>query len=850
MASVAASDVAPIQTEVLVDGPFSAALLFWRARRGELRCSIIVKTTYALLPRLAPLVEPPDQLRTADLPWYGSRDKSIRTPSDLVPFKHSPEVMLVGHAYSPGKKPQRRLAVRLLVGDLDTALDVSAPRRFLPDGSLEEPLAARMPLAYEYASGGSDSDNPVGVDMGLVDAWGKRGAPSVLQLGAQISHPADSVEVAGWGPVAPSWPSRARRLRAEDRAWLADPAGTPMPAAFDVRFFQSAPHQHWLAGPIRPDERLVLENLSPSYERLVTNLERVVPYASVISSKELRVPLIADTLFIDTDRALVTMTWRGLVLVDERAPSLMVLVASTPGQGSMPPPADDRAAMLAEVETTRAETLPGGIPKMPLPFPMAAPNARSPSPDYDDDALPFRTPDADLSQTQARPAYRMTPVPPEPAAPPPPPAMIAAPEPPPPAAPSMHRAPEPPPPRPSFAATPVPAAPVAPTFGRPPGSSTPSPPSFGAPPAFGAAPEVSAPSPRSFGAALPPPPVRSGGASWAPPVEMKGRGVVVPAPPAEGVSEPAPAASGASGWMSLRSASDAAADRDTRGARPADRRSGDDRARDFEDGAAAPRRHAFVDLLAFEPALPARLRRTPALSKLLAWKGERPAWVRPDEPIDEGSREDRGRLDVLRVLSFGAPCDLPRVREMLDDAFDDATQLELPLVVVAGQLKPSHDDLALLRATVRAGQPLSLTNKPLQAALKVLEEAVETGVAPPGEATAALLRQAEQAAGAMWSYLSAQVQRMILDERQFKRRTVLGDLRIRAELTTPSGEAVPAYVPASVAPSLPMLASFPVVVIGELRPREDAQETHAEALLVWALGRVVRQVGGGGRAGR
>ena len=256
------------------------------------------------------------------------------------------------------------------------------------------------------------------------------------------------------------------------------------------------------------------------------------------------------------------------------------------------------------------------------------------------------------------------------------------------------------------------------------------------------------------------------------------------------------------------------------------------------------RRYALVDLLAHDPGLPARLRRAPSFAKVLAAAADRPAWVRPDEPHEERAASDRERLDVLRVLSFTPPSDLPRVREILEETFDDVTQLELPLVVVAGQIKPTHDELAILRATVQAGQPLSSTNKALQAALKVLQEAIDGGVAPPGEATSALLRQAEQAAGSLWSYLFAQVQRTVLEERHFKRRTVLGEARIRAELTTPSGETVPAYVPASVASKLPMLPSFQVVVLGELRPREDAQETHAEAFLVWALGRVVRQVGG------
>ncbi|MBK8257938.1 MAG: DUF2169 domain-containing protein [Polyangiaceae bacterium] len=759
-----------LETEVLVEGPFSAATLFWRARRGELRCSIIAKTTYALLPRLAPIVEPSDPLRPMDTPWDGAVDRSIRTPGDLVPFKHSPEVMLVGHAYAPKKVPQSRLAVRLLVGDLDTALEVFPPRHFLADDQLEEPQASRMPLAYEYAAGGSDSDNPVGIDTELVDGWGRRGAPSVLPLGMSLTHPSDSVDVAGWGPIAPTWPSRARRLRTEDRAWLADPARTPMPAAFDVRFFQSAPHQNWLSGPIRPDERLVLENLSPSYSRLVTNLDGVVPYATVLGTKEVRVPLIADTLFIDTDRAVVTLTWRGLVLVDGRTTRFTVAIARVPGKGSTPPPPtpQERAELLAEVETTHVETLPDGLAKIQLPFAVASPGARTPSPDYDDDALPFRTPDADLSQTQPRPAFRSTPLPPEPS-PPPPPSMQGPREPPeaalgitaalpveskssigmrfrvdPP--PSVAAPDPPPPPRPSFASS------SSISVRTPPPSSVHASPGPSVPMASNSGPPV-------------PPPLRASGLGWAPPVEPKG------AAPLESKSS----VKGGDAWMSLRALSDAAAGTDSVLPKPAERNK---ESREVEPpaprGTEELRRHAFVDLLAYDTALLPRLRRTPGFARILAAGAERPAWVRPDEPIDERSRDDRDRTDVLRVLSFTAPNDLPKVRELVEDAFDDATQLDLPLVVVAGQLKPSHDDLAVLKATVRAGGPLSLTNKPLQAALKVLEEAVESGIAPSGEAMAALLRQAEQAAGNMWGYLNSQVQRVVLEERQFKRRTVLG----------------------------------------------------------------------------
>jgi hypothetical protein len=517
----------------------------------------------------------------------------------------------------------------------------------------------------------------------------------------------------------------------------------------------------------------------------------------MLGSKELRVPLIADTLFVDTDRAVVTLTWRGLVLVDERAPRLTVAVGRTPGRASMPPapPNEGRASLLTEIETTHVETPDGGVMAASLPFTVPEPNARATVPDYDDDALPFRTPDADLATTKPRPALSSS-------------SLLgasslsggasASPPPPPPPPPSV------PPERASFAGTTVSSPPPRPSFASTPPSSPPPRPSFASTPA-------PPPSPRPSFASTPAPPRPSGG-----------------------------------GWVSLRAASDAAAESAGAGGSE-DRKADRDRVAGFSDAGSAQRRHALVDLLAHDPALPQRLRRVPAFAKVIAETGDRPAWVRPDEAREEPAGGDRDRRDVLRVLSFVAPCDLPRVREIVEEAFDDAAQLDLPLVVVMGQLKPTHDELAILRATVQAGQPLSGANKALQAALKVLQEAIDGGVAPPGEATAALLRQAEQAAGPLWGYLFAQVQRAVLEERHFKKRTVLGEPRIRADLTTPSGETVPAYVPAAVASKLPMLPSFPAVVLGELRPREDAQETHAEAFLVWALGRVVRQSGARGK---
>lgn len=739
-----------IQSPIAVhlEGPFAATTFLWRGRRGELQCSVIVKTTYLLRSGSCPVADRPDPIWTADLHWDSSPLRSVRVPSDLAPLKHAPEVTLVGHAFSPDGQPIEQLAVRLSVGDIDKSLDVFPTRGWTREGVLESPVAARMPLGYEQAAGGPDTENPVGVDTELIDELGRRPAPSVIHAGHIYERLDDIALPAGFGPVAAVWPARVQRLRREDLMWLAEPANKPMPHGFDSRYFQVAPLDQWLTEPLRSDERIVLENLVPGRERLATNLKAMVPHAAVVMWKTMPVSLTPDTLFIDTDRAIVTLTWRGSVEVGEGSLPSKVLVTRAPQAGSSSPPAWDdvgtfttRAAELAHPETGE-KTLPAAlqrnlVTRSAWPGPASSPTRTIPVPPPNDEVASVR---AGLL--------------------PPPPSVRSAVPPPPPTAPVQ--------------------APLI-TMHAPP---SPGPPSVGAS--------------RSSTATLPP-----------------------PAPdPVKTAPTKRPSRISDTSLLAVRPAADVA------------------------DGPL--RRQALVDLLGFDASLPARLRRTATFAKILGPALERPASPRPEELRAERARDDRGRddrADVLRVLSFAEPCDLPRARALVEEAFADVAQLELPIAIVSGALAPSHDDVEVLRALKAVGAPLASGSEALRAALKRVDEVLGWGYPPSAEVVSALLHEAEEAAGSMGSKLRGHVQRIALDGRCYKRRTVVGEARIRAELTTRGGESLPVYIPDSVAAKLPMLPSFPVVVVAELRPREDAEETHAEALIALALGRVVRQVG-------
>ena len=256
-------------------------------------------------------------------------------------------------------------------------------------------------------------------------------------------------------------------------------------------------------------------------------------------------------------------------------------------------------------------------------------------------------------------------------------------------------------------------------------------------------------------------------------------------------------------------------------------------------------RKCLVDLLGCDPDVPRRLRRSPTFSALLAEFAPPRALRRLDEADAdrEKDRDERQRLDVLRVLSCGDPLDGSGLAHSLDGALEDPNDLEIPILLTAGELKPTFDELEALKLAVKIAQPLSPTDKRLVSAVALANEVI--GASPSAETCVSLTKQLEGAVTGLnfpSRYLAENVERALLDARAYKKRLVLGETRIRCDLVIGGASGLPCYVAESVGSKLPLLQSFSVVALVEVRPREDAFESHHEALVVLALGRVLRRV--------
>ena len=309
--------------------PLRTGSMLWQVKRGSWALTVVCKATFTLLPGESRLASEKEPTNEEDEYWNDDPARSLHAPSDLVPFKPRADVLLVGSAFAPRAEPVRSLAVHLVVADVDKALEVVCDRVWTQERLLAEGgRFVKMPLRWERAAGGPDTKNPIGVRVkdALPDIYGQIQLPNLQPAGLLVSDPSDLIEPIGFGPIAPNWPARTSKLGRHASLWArARRPMEPVPNDLDAAFFNSAPPDQQTEF-IRDNERIILRNLHPEHPNLVTNLPGIHPVAFLERGEGVEeLGLTADTLWIDTDRAVCTVTWRGRV--DDPPESGRVLVA-------------------------------------------------------------------------------------------------------------------------------------------------------------------------------------------------------------------------------------------------------------------------------------------------------------------------------------------------------------------------------------------------------------------------------------------------------------------------------------------------------------------------------------------
>ncbi|MBK9262766.1 MAG: DUF2169 domain-containing protein [Polyangiaceae bacterium] len=852
--------------EVVSHSPLPVASQLWQTRPGSWVLTFVAKVTFDLQPGKAQLAADQEPIHEHDCYWDDDPARSVYAPSDLAPLKTRADVLLVGSAYAPKGQAVRSLFARLIVGDLDKSIEVHLDRVFGPDGSLiEGSRFSRMSLSYERAAGGPETMNPIGVRLDVRDMHGRIKIPNLQPPGMNVHAPGVAILPVGFGPIAATWPIRANRLGRYASTWSSfSLAATPLPDDLDRSFFNSAPLDQQLVD-IAEDARIVMENMHPEWPRLVTNLPGLRPRAVLEGRGGIHpLKMRADTLWIDTDRAIACLTFRShrslerydepgrISITLEEAMASVAPPSPSPIQHTrpsieLPLPKKSKATTLipnSPEEQAIKESLrqAGALPFLPASTPAAPSREERPAMAG---GLPFGNvkpagghaiADERTSSGGGLPFVQPTP-PRAPAtnAPPPPPPRGAPPGWP------VSGAGAPPPPVPS-PVPPVPPAVVSPLPAAPPPL-----PAVVVPPV---PPPVPPPRASQQGTAA-----RQDDSVWgsglsrggeAPAAQSIGQVVVAAASAAAHVA-PQDAASGVLG------ASNAAAgpSQSSTGKREEVRASAATAI--ANSGVRASSRldaREVLHLVWYHADSVARICKVPVWRAILQEMEQKPADDDLDDPApNRDPIEIEDMRDIFEILARAASEDVAELADELTAAVRPGNKFVPPLLLLAGEVSFPFDERETLKAAVAIATPLATTDEPFKNAVREAKEFLAGGAdqmcpGPLAESHTARIREAFQRSrrSVPADTLDLQIERALLEGRHYQKRQVLGMNAIRALMHTTTGNSnvrpAPIYIPDDIAKKLPLFQRFRTRIIVELYFQEDQYEAHPAALKALAIGRV------------
>jgi uncharacterized protein YjbI with pentapeptide repeats len=253
------------------------------------------------------------------------RSGQLVRASDFAQFKPRAEVLVYGSCHPQGRVAQ--CDVQIAVGNWGKSLRVSGTRRWTNDGKPSQPdLFETMPLDFTHAFGGpglppAEGEEPVPhPDNPIGKGFGDGRLPNVELAEDLITDRESSPKPGGLGPINPSWPLRAGKQGTKYGGNYARTRAPYYAEDFDWTYFMAAPRDQWVSGSLKGDEKLTATNLLASHPELDSKLPalRVRCFVLDEQARFREVPMVLDTVALDTDDEQVSLTWRGLDAVRER----------------------------------------------------------------------------------------------------------------------------------------------------------------------------------------------------------------------------------------------------------------------------------------------------------------------------------------------------------------------------------------------------------------------------------------------------------------------------------------------------------------------------------------------------
>jgi hypothetical protein len=318
--------------------PFKASIAVLPDRAGIDTLYVVIKATVNLRPTLS-LAEVQVPPTLADEYYGDPTETSLRAVSDMHIGKSGTDVLLVGSAWAPDKRPVQRMQVGMKVGERQKLILVTGDRVW-KNGQPSDPKPFEsMPLVWERAFGGvhrngdkvlAEERNPVGCGFS-----GGRSAADMQDLAVpNLEDPAAPLQQIGQSPtpaclapIAPSWLPRRAFAGTYDERWQR--ARAPyLPDDFDPRFFQYAAPEFAFDRYLQTGEQVQLVGVMPDGPVSFTIPDSHLSIAVTVAGSTQTPPADLETLSIEPDENRACFTWRAAVPCDRKALKVETIVVS------------------------------------------------------------------------------------------------------------------------------------------------------------------------------------------------------------------------------------------------------------------------------------------------------------------------------------------------------------------------------------------------------------------------------------------------------------------------------------------------------------------------------------------
>lgn len=330
--------------------PFEASLAIGLGPEKKPCVSVVVKATYTIPTEAG--AQP--QVADEQIPFFkgdeyhdGDVTGSLLYETDDIAFKPKADVVVVGHAYTPGLRPMNQLDVMLRVGRLQKAVRVFGDRHWLfPSKMVMVPIISdpkpfhTLPLRYEYAFGGTDRKahkwfpkNMIGkgfVGKKAPESMDGKPLPNIENPYQLIAAWDDEPDPAGFGFYSRTWQPRVGLGGSVQGNENPHPF-FGLASDFQVSFFNGAPPDLQVPGYLVGNEAVEMMNFTPDGPRrfqlpgvrpslVLRTLETSVlevPAEEQPPPQEHRPPAQLDTLVLLPDEARFYLVWRGVYPIGE-----------------------------------------------------------------------------------------------------------------------------------------------------------------------------------------------------------------------------------------------------------------------------------------------------------------------------------------------------------------------------------------------------------------------------------------------------------------------------------------------------------------------------------------------------